>query len=167
MDPLIPRDPVIERVRADLLRRQQLDYQKYGGTLTTNPAGLRGALQHAYEEALDLCNYLQWSMMQLDGSSELTPDETHNTGLKVNPICGQAGCPVQVSHGHADGELLNTVQRDKLAHQIQHWVENYDPKLLENVSLAALQDELQRRQLIIENGCPHGSNSDDCPDCRH
>lgn len=127
----VPTDPVIERVRADLLRRQQLGYRKYGGTLATNPAGLRGALQHAYEEALDLCNYLQWSMMQLDGSPELAPDESHNSGLK--------------------GEPLTTVQRDKLVHQIQHWVENYDPKLLANVSLAALQDELHRRQQIIRN----------------
>lgn len=77
-----PRDPVIEAVRVDLLRRQQLGYVKYGGTLATNPAGLRGALQHAYEEALDLCNYLKWSMMQLDGAPELKPDPAHSTGLR-------------------------------------------------------------------------------------
>lgn len=77
---VIPTDPVIEEVRADLLRRQQLGYVKYGGTLATNPASLRDKLQHAYEEALDLCNYLKWSIMELDGSAELKPDLTHRTG---------------------------------------------------------------------------------------
>lgn len=140
--PEFPTDPVIEAVRTDLLRRQQHGYVKYGGTLATNPADLKGKLQHAYEEALDLCNYLKWSIMEIDGYPELQPDPTHNTGLKDE-------------------------QRDRLAVQIQTWVENYDPKLLVNVSTGALQDELHRRRQAIENGCPHGSDSDDCPDCRH
>lgn len=80
--PATPTDPVVEAVREDLLRRQQLGYVKYGGTLATNPAELRGKLRHAYEEALDLCNYLKWAMMQLDGDPALQPDPTHSTGLE-------------------------------------------------------------------------------------
>lgn len=73
----IPTDPVIEAVRADLLRRQQLGYKKYGGTLAENPAQLHEKLQHAYEESLDLCNYLKWIIMQLTDDPALKPDPTH------------------------------------------------------------------------------------------
>lgn len=68
----IKKDTVIEAVRDDLLRRSQLGIKKYGVTLgeqTDFP--LRGRLQHAYEEALDLANYLKWAITQLDG--EVTP----------------------------------------------------------------------------------------------
>lgn len=123
-----PLDPVIEGVRADLLSRQQFGYQKYGGTLAANPADLKGKLQHAYEEALDLCNYLKWSIMQLDGSAELAPDATHNTGLKSE---------------------FTDQQRERLAAQVQTWIENHDPKLLANVSTGALRDELHRRQMAV------------------
>lgn len=81
-DTELPRDPVIEAVRGDLLRRQQHGYLKYGGTLATNPADLIGKLKHAYEEVLDLANYLKWAQMQLEGDRALAPDPTHNTGLR-------------------------------------------------------------------------------------
>jgi hypothetical protein len=74
-------DRVVEAVRADLLRRSIHGFNKYGAGLDTNPAPLVGQLQHAYEEALDLCNYLKWSIMRLEGSAELVPDETRGTGL--------------------------------------------------------------------------------------
>lgn len=60
-------DPVVESVRADLLRRSAVGIAKYGTTLADNPATHRARLQHAYEEALDLANYLKWAIMQLDG----------------------------------------------------------------------------------------------------
>ncbi len=59
-------DVVVEAVRQDLLQRSQLGIAKYGTTLADNPAAHRARLQHAYEEALDLANYLKWAMMQLD-----------------------------------------------------------------------------------------------------
>lgn len=61
------RDPVVEQVRADLLRRSQLGIKKYGTTLADNPAELKEWLNHAYEEALDLANYLQSAIMKIDG----------------------------------------------------------------------------------------------------
>lgn len=61
------RDSVIDAVRADLLQRSQLGIAKYGKTLGSQAEyPLRGKLQHAYEEALDLANYLKWSIIQLD-----------------------------------------------------------------------------------------------------
>jgi hypothetical protein len=59
-------DPVVEAVRADLHRRSQLGITKYGTTLGENPDGLRERLQHAYEECLDMANYLKWAMMELE-----------------------------------------------------------------------------------------------------
>jgi len=62
-------DAVVEAVRADLHRRSQLGITKYGTTLCENGASHRERLQHAYEEALDLANYLKWAMMQIDGEA--------------------------------------------------------------------------------------------------
>lgn len=58
-------DKVIAAVRDDLLRRSQLGIRKYNTTLDENPAEHIERLQHAYEEALDLANYLKWSIMRL------------------------------------------------------------------------------------------------------
>lgn len=61
------KDSVIEAVRADLLQRSQLGIKKYGVTLgEQTDFALRGRLQHAYEEALDLANYLKWAITMLD-----------------------------------------------------------------------------------------------------
>lgn len=57
---------VVEAVRADLLSRSELGYIKYGTTLCQNNATRKERLQHAYEEALDLANYLKWQIQQED-----------------------------------------------------------------------------------------------------
>jgi hypothetical protein len=89
-------DRVVEAVRADLLRRSIHGFRKYGAGLDTNPAALVDQLRHAYEESLDLCNYLKWSIMRLEGSAELVPNEARGSGLgvKVSPVrrC-QGGAP--------------------------------------------------------------------------
>lgn len=59
-------DNVVEAVRADLLQRSQLGIAKYGRTLDRTDLDLRACVQHAYEEALDLSNYLKRSIMELD-----------------------------------------------------------------------------------------------------
>ena len=59
-------DPVTEAVKADLDARQQRGIVKYGVTLAANPLTHRQILQHAYEEALDLAQYLKRAMMELD-----------------------------------------------------------------------------------------------------
>lgn len=59
-------DPVVAAVQADLAARSALGLNKYGCTLERLSA--RAALQHAYEEALDLANYLKRLLMALEGS---------------------------------------------------------------------------------------------------
>ena len=46
-------------VKADITARQQLGIQKYGKTVANNSLTETQWLQHAYEEALDLCVYLK------------------------------------------------------------------------------------------------------------
>lgn len=62
-------DPVVEAVRADLLRRSQIGFKKYGVGLDRPDLNQRDWLQHAYEEALDLANYLKRMIMDLDDKS--------------------------------------------------------------------------------------------------
>lgn len=59
-------DPVVEAVRKDLLDRSNVGIAKYGTTLADNKGGMRYWLQHAYEEALDLANYLKKQIMEID-----------------------------------------------------------------------------------------------------
>lgn len=59
-------DPVVEAVRTDLLKRSQMGITKYGTTLADNPLELRAWLQHAYEEALDMANYLKAAITKID-----------------------------------------------------------------------------------------------------
>ena len=56
---------MVESVRADLLQRSQFGIKKYGTTLDENKAGLVARLQHAYEECLDMANYLKWAMLDI------------------------------------------------------------------------------------------------------
>lgn len=49
----------------DIAARQQMGIKKYGTTLADNPAAHVERLQHAYEEALDLANYLKWAIEQI------------------------------------------------------------------------------------------------------
>ena len=44
-----------------LEERARRGLETYGMTLDENPAPLRGRLQHALEEALDLLQYLEWA----------------------------------------------------------------------------------------------------------
>lgn len=58
-------DSVIEAVRQDLLERSQTGIKKYGVTLDRTDLGLEQWLQHAYEETLDLANYLKRTIREL------------------------------------------------------------------------------------------------------
>lgn len=49
----------------DIAARQQMGIKKYGTSLADNPAAHVERLQHAYEEALDLANYLKWAIEQV------------------------------------------------------------------------------------------------------
>jgi hypothetical protein len=59
-------DPVVEANRALLLRRSQVGIAKYGVMLNRTDLSHRAWLQHALEEALDLANYLQAAIQQID-----------------------------------------------------------------------------------------------------
>ena len=72
-DTMLPKDPVVEAVRADLLRRSQFGLHKYGTPLSSTDLDLRAWLNHAYEEALDFANYLKRSIMELDGTQHNPP----------------------------------------------------------------------------------------------
>lgn len=63
------QDAVIAAVRKDLLERSNIGIAKYGFTLADNQGGLRYWLQHGYEEALDMANYLKRAIMELDAKN--------------------------------------------------------------------------------------------------
>lgn len=50
-------DKITESVRADLLRRSELGIKKYGSTLCED--NISDFLNHAYEECLDMAQYLK------------------------------------------------------------------------------------------------------------
>ena len=52
-------DPIVEAVCEDLMNRSKLGIKKYGTTLKDADLSDKELLQHAYEEALDLANYLK------------------------------------------------------------------------------------------------------------
>lgn len=62
-------DPVVEANRALLLQRSQLGIAKYGVTLADSGLSERQLVVHALEEALDLANYLQARLMQIDAAA--------------------------------------------------------------------------------------------------
>ena len=59
------REFVMQRVLADLYERQRVGYERYGSLLMTGNG--RDALRDAYEEALDLVQYLAQAMMEREG----------------------------------------------------------------------------------------------------
>lgn len=59
-------DPVVEANRRMLLDRSNLGVKKYGVMLNRTDLCHRDWLQHALEEALDMANYLQAAIQQID-----------------------------------------------------------------------------------------------------
>jgi hypothetical protein len=62
-------DPVVEANRQLLLDRSRVGVAKYGVTLGSSGLSHRQLLQHALEEALDLANYLQTMIQQIDAEA--------------------------------------------------------------------------------------------------
>lgn len=56
----------VEKNRELMLQRSIVGLAKYGVTTDNNPLSLRAWLQHALEEALDMANYLQAAITELD-----------------------------------------------------------------------------------------------------
>lgn len=59
-------DSIVDAVCNDLKERSERGIKKYGVTLDRNDLSQRDWLQHAYEEALDLANYLKKLLMEID-----------------------------------------------------------------------------------------------------
>jgi hypothetical protein len=70
--------PVVERVRAELLRRAERGFATYGVTMLRDDLSLQDWLQQAKEEALDLAVYLERILMKLesDGQAHQAPRQT-------------------------------------------------------------------------------------------
>ena len=60
------QDAVVQAVRTDLLERSKIGIAKCGQMLTRTDLTHRDWLQHAYEEALDVANYLNRSIIGID-----------------------------------------------------------------------------------------------------
>ena len=69
---------ILDKVYADLQRQEMKGIRKYGGTLDSDLSELQ-VLQHAYEEALDLCMYLAKTIKikRKQALIELTQDEPY------------------------------------------------------------------------------------------
>lgn len=60
-------DRVVEAVCEDLKKRSEVGLKKYGVSLERKDLTLEQWLEHAYEEALDMANYLKRSIMEIRG----------------------------------------------------------------------------------------------------
>ena len=72
-------DANVELNVAMLRQRSVVGLQKYGVTLAGNKLTHKQWLQHALEEALDLANYLQSAIQQIEKEEQLAapwPNET-------------------------------------------------------------------------------------------
>lgn len=63
-------DKIVEMVREDLLKRSERGISKYGVTLERKDISRKEWLIHAYEECLDMANYLKRCIVD-EGNSEL------------------------------------------------------------------------------------------------
>jgi dihydroorotate dehydrogenase len=63
-------DNVIKEVMNDLHNRSIKGISKYNTTLDRTDIDLKGWLQHAYEEALDMANYLKRSILEIQSKDE-------------------------------------------------------------------------------------------------
>lgn len=66
----ISPDPIVEKNRQLLLERSVVGLQKYGVTVNDNRLTQKQWLQHALEEALDLANYLQKLITDIEKEEE-------------------------------------------------------------------------------------------------
>jgi hypothetical protein len=70
-----PKDPIVESVISSFRARSARGIEKYGTTLADNPAKLIEWVNHAQEEVMDLCLYLERIKQELSqrGLSDNNP----------------------------------------------------------------------------------------------
>ncbi|WGE00911.2 hypothetical protein [Bacillus velezensis] len=81
-------NPIISAVISKLNAQQDKGLAKYGQPVQVNAYDLRGWLQHALEETLDLAVYLEAAIQNLDRKEE-TLQATYNN-LKNNPPASES-----------------------------------------------------------------------------
>lgn len=84
-----PKDDITTAVMQDLKRRSDLGLKKYGTTLQEN--NHQNMLQHGYEEALDLAQYLKKEITTLNTIQDMINDYPNDADLgeKLREIYGK------------------------------------------------------------------------------
>ena len=85
----LPKDPITCAVMEDLKSRADRGLQKYNTTLGEN--NHQNMLQHAYEEALDMAQYLKKEIVTLNTIQDLVSKHPNDTelGMKLRLIYGK------------------------------------------------------------------------------
>ena len=73
------KDEVTKNVMLDMAERSRKGYKKYGTTLHEN--NHQNMLQHAYEEALDMAQYLKKEITELNTIQDLVKQYPNDTEL--------------------------------------------------------------------------------------
>jgi hypothetical protein len=83
------KDEITKEVISDLVSRAERGYKKYNTTLGEN--NHQNMLQHAYEEALDLAQYLKKEIITLNTVQDLINNHPNDAelGMKLRKIYGQ------------------------------------------------------------------------------
>ena len=83
------KDKITIAVIDDLDSRSERGYKKYGTTLNENDH--QNMLQHAYEEALDMAQYLKKEIITLNTVQDLVSTYSDNAelGAKIREIYGE------------------------------------------------------------------------------
>jgi 3-hydroxyisobutyrate dehydrogenase-like beta-hydroxyacid dehydrogenase len=85
----LTKDQITNLVVEDLTTRAERGYRKYSTTLHEN--NHQNMLQHAYEEALDLAQYLKKEISTLRTVQDLVKEHNNNTelGEQIRKIYGK------------------------------------------------------------------------------
>ena len=86
---MITKDIITDLVIEDLTSRAERGYKKYATTLHEN--NHQNMLQHAYEEALDLAQYLKKEIVTINTIQDLLENHPNDTelGYAVRKIYGK------------------------------------------------------------------------------
>jgi hypothetical protein len=87
---LKPQDEITALVMEDLKRRSDVGLNKYNTTLDKN--NYQNMLQHAYEEALDMAQYLKKEITTLNTIQDLVKEYSNDAelGMKLRQMYGKA-----------------------------------------------------------------------------
>jgi hypothetical protein len=87
-DDYFVKDEVTKEVMLELAERSRKGYKKYGTTLHEN--NHQNMLQHAYEEALDMAQYLKKEITTLNTIQDMIKQHSNDTelGMKIRKIYG-------------------------------------------------------------------------------